>query len=141
DGWTQGIVAANALGDPLLAAQTVGELFGYFGELIEWRRTSPGDDVISELVQAADEAEVSALQILGFAFTMVTGGNDTTTGLLSVGLELLASHPEQRDLLARQPDLIPDGVEELLRLSSPVQGLARTTTTDVTVEGTTIPAG
>src|SRR5581483_9529969 len=89
DNWTNGIVAANALGDPLLASQTVTELFGYFDELIKWRRASPDDDVISELVQAADEASVSALQILGFAFTMVTGGNDTTTGLLSCGLDLL----------------------------------------------------
>jgi cytochrome P450 len=141
DGWTQGIVAANALGDPLLAAQTVGELFGYFGELIEWRRTSPGDDVISELVQAADEAAVSALQILGFAFTMVTGGNDTTTGLLSAGLELLSDNPAQCDRLAASPELIGPAIEELLRLTSPVQGLARTTTRDVEVAGVPIPEG
>ena len=141
DAWTHGIVAANALGDPLLAAGTVSELFAYFSELIDRRRVEPGDDVVSELVQASDAAGVSALRILGFAFTMVTGGNDTTTGLLSVGLELLSSHPEQRDLLASRPELIPDAVEELLRLTSPVQGLARTTTADVDVDGTTVPAG
>jgi cytochrome P450 len=89
DGWTQGIVAANALGDPLLAATTVAELFGYFTELIEWRRADPADDTISDLVQAADAEQVSALRILGFAFTMVTGGNDTTTGLLGGAAELL----------------------------------------------------
>ena len=141
DGWTQGIVAANALGDPLLASDTVAELFGYFAELIERRRTEPGDDVVSDLVQVGDEAGVSSLQVLGFAFTMVTGGNDTTTGLLSVGLELLAADPDQRALLAADPDRIPDAVEELLRLSSPVQGLARTATRDVEVGGRTIPAG
>lgn len=141
DAWTHGIVAANALGDPLLAADTVGELFTYFTQLIERRRADPGDDVISELVQASEGAGVSALQILGFAFTMVTGGNDTTTGLLSVGLELLGDARDQRDLLAAEPDRIPAGVEELLRLTSPVQGLARTTTTDVEVGGRTIPAG
>lgn len=140
DAWTNGIVAANALGDPLLASQTVAELFGYFDELIKWRRASPCDDVISELVQAADEAAVSALQILGFAFTMVTGGNDTTTGLLSVGLELLSDQPDQRDLVGAQPELVTAAVEELLRLTSPVQGLARTTTRDVEAAGVTIPA-
>src|SRR5205823_365848 len=139
DAWTHGIVAANALGDPMLASTTVGELFGYFTELIEWRRAEPGDDVISELVRVSDGAGVSALQILGFAFTMVTGGNDTTTGLLSVGLELLAADPEQRAALAASPALIPDAVEELLRLSSPVQGLARTTTRDVDIDGDRIP--
>ena len=141
DGWTQGIVAANALGDPLLAADTVGALFGYFTELIERRRHDPGDDVISHLVGASDDAGVSPMRILGFAFTMVTGGNDTTTGLLSVGLELLSAAPEQRDALAAEPELIPMAIDELLRLSSPVQGLARTTTAPVTIEGVDIPAG
>jgi hypothetical protein len=141
DGWTQGILAANALGDPMLAADTVGELFTYFADLIERRRDDPGDDVISELVQLCKEDRVTPLRILGFAFTMVTGGNDTTTGLLSGGLELLATHPDQRDLLALRPDLIRVAIEELLRLTTPVQGLARTTTREVEVGGVTIPEG
>ena len=141
DGWTQGIVAANALGDPLLAANTVAELFGYFAELVEWRRADPAADTISDLVQAADAEQVSALRILGFAFTMVTGGNDTTTGLLGGAAELLAAHPEQRTRLVADPSLVPPAVEELLRLTSPVQGLARTTTRDVTLHDRTIPAG
>ena len=81
------------------------------------------------------------LSILGFAFTMVTGGNDTTTGMLGGAVQLLTSRPDQREILVADPGLIPDAVEELLRLTSPVQGLARTTTRDVTIDGTTIPAG
>jgi cytochrome P450 len=141
DGWTQGIVAANALGDPRLAAATVGELFTFFAGLIERRRGDPGEDVISGLVQLCDDDKLTPMRILGFAFTMVTGGNDTTTGLLSGGLELLAAHPDQRELLARRPELIPAGIEELLRLTSPVQGLARSTTRDIEVGGVTIPEG
>jgi len=141
DAWTQGIVVANALGDPLLAGETVAELFAYFAELVERRRREPGDDVVSDLVQASDAGGVPALRILGFAFTMVTGGNDTTTGLLGGALELLAAAPEQRALLADEPARIPAAVEELLRLTSPVQGLARTATADVEVDGRTIPAG
>jgi cytochrome P450 len=141
DDWTQGILAANALGDPRLAAATVGELFTFFADLIERRRNDPGEDVVSELVQLCDDDKLTPMRILGFAFTMVTGGNDTTTGLLSGGLELLAAHPDQRDLLARRPDMIPAGIEELLRLTTPVQGLARSTTRDVEVGGVTIPEG
>jgi cytochrome P450 len=141
DAWTQGIVAANALGDPLRAADTVAELAAYFTALIERRRAAPGVDVVSELVQLGDGAAVPPLRILGFAFTMVTGGNDTSTGLLSGGLELLTDHPEQRRLLLDRPDLIPNAVEELLRLTTPVQGLARTTTRDVTIDGVTVPEG
>jgi hypothetical protein len=147
DGWTHGIVAANASGagvgaptgnsDPMLASQTVAELAGFFVELAERRRAEPGDDVVSKLV----EAGVPAMQILGFAFTMVTGGNDTTTGLLGVGLDLLQSSPDQRRRLAEDPSLLPGAVEELLRLTSPVQGLARTPTRDVELHGTRVPAG
>ena len=53
DRWTDGIVAANATGSVLDAGETVGELFAYFSELIDWRRAEPGDDTISALVQAA----------------------------------------------------------------------------------------
>jgi cytochrome P450 len=141
DRWTEAIVAANAAGD-ILAAAAVADLFGYFSQLIERRRAEPGDDTISQLVDAADgEPDVPLLQILGFAFTMVAGGNDTTTGLLGGAAELLTAHPDQRRRLLDDPGLIPGAVEELLRLTSPVQGLARTTTADVAVGGTTIPKG
>ncbi|MFD4181517.1 cytochrome P450 [Rhodococcus sp. NPDC058514] len=144
DGWTEAIVAANANGDPLEAAAAVGDLMMYFTGLIERRRTEPADDTISHLVAAgmgADGDFAGILSILGFAFTMVTGGNDTTTGMLGGAVQLLTQHPDQRALLLEDPSRIPDAVDELLRLTSPVQGLARTTTRDVTIEGTTVPAG
>ncbi len=140
DAWTEGIVAANAQGDPLRAGQTVAELFGYFSELIEQKRAHPGDDTISALV-ATGAADVPIMQVLGFAFTMVTGGNDTTTGLLGTAAELLTRHPEQRARLVTAPDLLPNAVEELLRLAAPVQCLARTTTHAVERHGEEIPAG
>lgn len=142
DGWTQAIVAATAQGNPLSAPDAVGEMFTYFSDLIARRRTERGhgDDTISQLARS-DADEVSLLQILGFAFTMVTGGNDTTTGLLGGAAELLTSRPDQRALLLDDPGAVPGAVEELLRLTSPVQGLARMTTEDVEVDGAGIPAG
>jgi hypothetical protein len=119
-------------------------MMGYFAELIERRRRDPGDDTVSHLVAAgvgADGDIAGTLSILAFTFTMVTGGNDTTTGLLGGAVQLLSRNPEQRQLLAEQPGLIGDAVEEFLRLTSPVQGLARTVTRDVTIADTTIPAG
>ena len=139
DGWTDAIVAATSSGDPMAGADAAAEMFGYFARLVELRRASPGDDTVSQLVRAGDD--VSVLRTLGFAFTMVAGGNDTTTGLLGVGLQLLTEHPDQRRLLIDDPSLVPDAVEELLRLSSPVQGLARTTTRAVQVGDRQVPAG
>lgn len=142
DDWTDAIVSASADGDVLAAPQAVGELFEYFTDLIERRRQHPGDDTISQLLSdEGDVAAVPAMRILGFAFTMVAGGNDTTTGMLGGSAELLTEHPDQRRVLLDDPSLIGDTVDELLRLTSPVQGLARTTTRDVELHGETIPAG
>ena len=139
DGWTEAIVAATGAGDPEASAGAAAEMFDYFTRLIARRRGEPGEDTISQLVRAGDD--VSVLQMLGFAFTMVAGGNDTTTGLLGVALQLLTEHRDQRQRLVDAPDLIPNAVEELLRLSSPVQGLARTTTREIVLRGRRIPAG
>lgn len=149
DGWTQAIVAANtAEGGVAGALETVGDAVGsmmaYFTGLIERRRTEPEDDTISHLVAAGVGAGgdiAGTLSILAFTFTMVTGGNDTVTGMLGGSMPLLHERPDQRKLLVDNPELITDAVEELLRMTSPVQGLARTTTRDVTIGDTTIPAG
>lgn len=144
DGWTEAIVAANTTGSVASVGAAVGSMMGYFAELIERRRRDPGDDTVSHLVAAgvgADGDAAGTLAVLAFTFTMVTGGNDTTTGMLGGSVQLLHQRPDQRRLLAGQPDLIGDAVDELLRLTSPVQGLARTTTRDVELHGRTIPAG
>jgi hypothetical protein len=142
DAWTEAIVAASAEGSAMGAPDAVLELFGYFSGLVEHRRHGRdlGPDTISALVEAG-ASTVDTLGILGFAFTMVTGGNDTTTGLLGGAAELLTARPDERARLIDEPGLLPVAVEELLRLTSPVQGLARTATCDVTVHGRTIPSG
>ena len=143
DRWTSAIVDAGAAGDVLSAGEAVGELVQYFQALIDRRRLEPGEDMLSALIvgRLRDGQEVSLAGMLGVAFTMVTGGNDTVTGLLGASLELLHAHPEQRARLIEDPSGIPNAVEEFLRLSSPVQGLARTVLRDVELEGKTIPKG
>lgn len=145
DRWTEAIVAAStAPGGVAGAGEAVLEMMAYFSGLIERRRTDPGDDTVSHLVAAglgADGDTAGLLSILAFTFTMVAGGNDTSTGLLGGAVQLLHRNPDQLRLLTGDAELIHDAVEEFLRLTSPVQGLARTTTRDVTIEGRTIPAG
>ena len=140
DRWTEAIVQAAATSDPTAAGDPFGELLGYFASLVERRRRAPADDIVSDLV-ALGEDIVTTARILGFAFTMVTGGNDTVTGMLSGSACLLTGHPKERAKLIANPALIPNAVEELLRLTSPVQNLARTTTRDVTLHGVMIPRG
>ena len=140
--WTEAIVQGVVGGEGPDAGAAVVELYGYFTELIERRRREPADDLVTLLVQADDSGAGIGLEgILGYAFVMIAGGNDTATGLLAGSLELLAENPEQRARLLAEPELVPNAVEELLRLTSPVQGLCRVTTADVEVDGTTIAEG
>ena len=142
DGWTDAIVAANADGGPLGAAEAVGEMIEYFVALADRRRREPGDDTITDLVRLQEDgAPVSIVQVLGYAFTMVAGGNDTTTGLLGGASVLLTQEPGQRRILVDEPASIPNAIDEFLRLTSPVQGLARTMTRDVERHGRVIPEG
>lgn len=143
DGWTDAIVGASP--DSPDAGPATLDMLGYFGRLIEYRRDHPADDTVSHLVAAgiADE-DAGVLSVLAFTFTMVAGGNDTTTGMLGGSIELLHRYPDQRARLLDDPALIGDAVDEFLRLTSPVQNLARTTTQAVTLAGAdgpvTIPA-
>jgi hypothetical protein len=140
DRWTDAIVQAAAGGDPTAAGDPFGELLTYFAALVERRRVDPRDDIVSDLVSLGEDT-VTTARILGFAFTMVTGGNDTITGMLSGSTCLLTENPKERAKLIANPALIPNAVEELLRLTSPVQNLARTATRDVELHGVRIPRG
>jgi cytochrome P450 len=139
--WGDAIVDANATGSTVRdAGEALAGLYGYFTELIAWRRSHPGDDMLSDLVVAeVDGRPLELDKILGYCFVMIAGGNDTASGLLAGGVALLSEHPRQRQLLLDDPGLVGRAVEELLRLTSPVQGLSRTTTRAVDLHGSEIP--
>jgi hypothetical protein len=141
--WTHAIVSASAGGDVLSARDAVGEMATYFAGMFARRKADPGDDMISAMVHGALNTgePVSPAQMLGVTFTMVTGGNDTIMGMAGGALELLTRQPDQRAALLRDRGLVPNAVEELLRLTTPVQNLARTVTRDVEIAGRTIPEG
>ena len=113
DGWTEAIVAANALGDPLLAADDGRRAVRLLQRPHRAAAGRPGRR--HDLAAGARPAPTTCrcMQVLGFAFTMVTGGNDTTTGLLGVTAELLTRHPDQRARLLADPALLDGAVEEL----------------------------
>ena len=135
----EGFSAASLTGDGVSA---VAEMFDYFTAVIADRRAHPQDDLLGALVAAElDGQRLTDWDILGFCFVMVAGGNDTTANLVSHAVALLDGAPDQRDLLLADRSLVGPALVEFLRLEGSVQGLARTTTREVTVHGTTIPAG
>lgn len=143
DRWTEAIVAGgDALGGAGAVRTAVFELVAYFSELIERRRAERGSDVFSALLDAVDAgAPITDVQMYGVAFTMVAGGNDTMTGLLGGAAEWLTRRPGQRQVLLDDPGAIGGAVDELLRLVSPLQAIARTATCDVELHGVRVPAG
>jgi cytochrome P450 len=127
---------------PAAALGPAAELAGYLGRILDERRRDPGDDLLSVLLSSrVDGASLSETELLGFAFLLLVAGNETTTNLISNAAVLLDRHPDQRRKLLDEPGRIRAAVEEFLRFDPPVQGLARTTTRDVTLHGTPIPKG
>ena len=117
------------------------KIYEEFAVLLEERRSKRRDDLMSALLDAETEGErLSQEEILGFCFQLIIAGNDTTTTLIGNGAVLLAQHPDQRALLAREPARIPGAIEEMLRYEPPAQALPRRARRDLEVHGRTIPA-
>jgi cytochrome P450 len=118
------------------------ELEEYFVRLVEDRRRSPKDDLLTGLVQAELEGSRLAFdELLAMLILLLVAGNETTTNLIgNAALELLA-HPDALAAVRADPSLTGAAVEEVLRFSSPIQMDPRIATRDVTVQDVTIPAG
>jgi len=122
-------------------AQASTNVYAEFRDLLAERRKSRRDDLMSALLDARlDGRQLDETRLLGFCFLLVVGGNDTTMNLLGNGAALLAKHPDQRRRLVHAPSLIPEAVEEMLRIEAPTQALSRRSTRDVQLHGVMIPA-
>ncbi|MDI6912551.1 cytochrome P450 [Nocardioides sp.] len=141
--WSTALIQSNpAHGEfgPGLAAAAA--LYEYFAGFLAERRAHPEDDLMTALVQAEAEGQhLSEEELLGFCLLLLVAGHETTTNLLSNSAVLLGHHPETRQKLADNPDLVPAAVEELLRYDSPVQGLARTLSRPVDLHGQHMQSG
>lgn len=141
--WSTTLVQGNPLrgasGSGLEAATA---LYDYFTSFLAERRARPQDDLMTALVQAeVDGQHLSEDELLGFCLLLLVAGHETTTNLLSNAAVLLADHPESRQRLREEPELVPAAVEELLRFDSPVQGIGRTLTKPVHLHGRQMAAG
>lgn len=105
-------------------------------------RASPGDDLMSQLIDANDEGtRLDDSELLATAGLVLAAGFETTVNLLGSGIELLLRHPDQLELLRERPELWPNAVEEILRLESPVQLTARIAVADNDIAGHMIRTG
>jgi cytochrome P450 len=100
------------------------------------------DDLVDDLVLAHRAGDLTRQELLSTIFQLLVAGQDTTANLIGNGTAALLAHPDQRDRLVADPDLVPHAVEEILRWDPPGQHATfRYATREVTIAGTTIPAG
>jgi pimeloyl-[acyl-carrier protein] synthase len=102
----------------------------------EERRRQPRDDVLSGLVAAeACGDRLTTAELFATCVLLLVAGNETTTNLIGNGVIALLQHPQQLDILRREPARIPQAIEELLRYDSPVQLTSRIALEDRVLDG------
>jgi len=117
---------------------------GWLSAHLHELRRNPGDDLMSQIIRASENAEGGPLthrELLATAGLVLAAGFETTVNLLGNGIRMLLDAPEQLETLAARPELWPNAVEEILRLDSPVQLSARVAANDTDVAGTRIRRG
>jgi len=145
--WTDGFTAqlsGMATGeDAKDAVRRIFEFQSYFAERIEEARRSPREDILSDLVRARVECErpLDVAEMLSILQQLLVAGNETTASAIAEGLLLLIRHPEQLALVRNDPTLVPNLVEEVLRLATPTAAMWRRTTRDAELLGVAIPKG
>jgi cytochrome P450 len=132
----------NVAADPERGIASSAAMKEYLLEIMDERRRDPGDDVISELVQAElDGEQLGDEEILSFLRLLLPAGAETTyraTGNLLFGL---LSHPDQLAALRDDRSLMTQTVEEAIRWESPLLITSRNSTVESEVAGTVIPPG
>jgi cytochrome P450 len=118
-----------------------------FADYVDWRTDHPSDDLMTQLLHAefddvsGTRRRLSRDEVLTYVNVIAGAGNETTTRLIGWAGKVLADHPTSRRELVRDPLLIPNAIEELLRFESPAQHVARCASRDVEAHGHLIPAG
>jgi cytochrome P450 len=141
--WSDVIVSqtrTGSAGQDHSAANT--EMTEYFLALIDQRRSRPGKDLVSTLLSAEiDGQKLTVPELLGFCALLLVAGNETTTNLIGNAVLCLAESTGTIDRLLREPALLPQTIEEVLRFRSPVQSMYRVTVAETTLGDELIPAG
>jgi cytochrome P450 len=141
--WLRAIIHREAESDrlPMAARAAARELRGYLGAHLAARGQAPGDDLLSDIVAGRALGELEEDELPGLCILLFVAGTETVADFIGNALVALAQHPEQRALLAAEPDRAHAAVEELLRYESPVQYQVRTATVVTELHGETIAPG
>ena len=116
----------------------------YLGGLVDAkaRQSEPGDGVLDDLVhQQLSQGTLERADVVSLAVILLVAGHETTANMISLGTFTLLRNPGRLAELRADPALLPAAVEELMRMLSIADGLARVALQDIEIDGTTIRAG
>src|SRR3984957_4353732 len=125
----------------------IGASVGFFTDYIDWRAEHPSDDLMTTLLNHEFEdltgapRRLTREEVLVFLILIASAGGDTTSRHIGWSGKVLGDNPDQRRLLVEDPSLIPNAVEEILRLEPPSYHVARYVTRDSEFHGRTVPEG
>jgi cytochrome P450 len=124
------------------AAAAMDQARAYFADLVDERRTTPRDDLLSGLIASRDAGDaLTDDEVIATAVLLFSAGFETTTNLIGNGLLALLQHPDQLDRWRKDPTLAHAAVEELLRWDSPVQLNMRTALEPADIAGESLEPG
>jgi cytochrome P450 len=138
---------APTMEQALAAQDALTGMLDYFHDVIAQRRMQPqpGDDLVGQLIRAADSGKISATELLAQCCTLLFAGYETTRHLLGNGLLALLQHQDQWRALQKsqqnERDKLPGALRELLRYDSPVQYTGRRLIADVEMHGRQLRKG
>lgn len=133
--------------DQQKAMEAQMRVFGMFMTLIQERRANPREDVITMLMQSEVKDEggttrkLEDFEVAARFNEMGAAGHETAAKAIANGAMAFSRFPDQKKLLLNDPTLVMNAVHEVMRLEPPSQQQGRTTSTDVTLHGVTIPKG
>jgi cytochrome P450 len=121
---------------------TAQRVYRYFDAILEERAAAPRDDILSRFVtMEVDGDQLTRDEALAICFVLLTAGLDTVTDSLTCFFAFLAQHADHRRLIATDPEVIPNAVDELLRWETPVPAVVRWAREDATLGGELVEAG
>lgn len=120
-----------------------GGLYQHLHDAVSARSTKARrDDMIDVLLTAEIDSETLPFQdVVANAMLLVQAGLETTASAMSFAFHYLGTHPEERDLLIREPEILPRAVEEFIRFAGSIHGLHRTVAKEVELSGHTFGPG
>jgi len=144
--WSEALVKTL---DPILTEDDVRAAYeanlgmnAHIDGVIEWKRSNPGDDLMTKLIEAEDQGDrLSAVELRDQIAVLFVAGHETTVNLVGTGIFELLRHRDQMQLWIDDPEISGNAIEELLRFVSPVQFSRRIATSDIEYGGRVIPKG